>query len=281
MLFFAAIALLALPALAQVVPPTDPGTDELFTQLFQAITNFRTGATLVGLVVTIHLLVTLTKIPAIGDRINSAWRPVIAVFLGVVGGVVGFLASGSPLHSALSLGIPAGITAAGGSVVLHEAAQSVKMAWAWLTRNKVQNIGAPVAALLIGSTMLFSGGARAQQVPSIPLNSTTCPSTKLGGEIGPWVCMAPAVSISVADYNLTKQQFEAAANIGGGYGIDVHQNEFWGFGVHVYANINPAASTGSVSLVLTPFNGYVGLGLRKGLFKDHDWSLPFYAKWSF
>lgn len=154
LLSLAVLSLLAFPVFAQTATaPSDPGAD-VFAQLIAAVTNLRTGATLAGLVIGVHLLVTLSKLPTVADHINAAWRPVIAVALGVLGGILASLASGSPFAQALSLGIPAGIAAAGGSVVLHEAAQSVQMAWAWLTKDKIRDIGKPLAVLVIGGMLL-------------------------------------------------------------------------------------------------------------------------------
>ena len=86
--------------------------------------------------VVVNLATNLTKIPALDAKIPDHWRPVLAVFLGVVGAIITARASGLGWGPAISTGVPAGIAAGGGSVALHEAVQTIKAFWSSLTAPK-------------------------------------------------------------------------------------------------------------------------------------------------
>ena len=276
-----------------VVQPDAVDPTALWGQLFQALTSFRTGATLAGLVLVVHILVTLSKIPSISQHINSAWRPVIAVFLGVLGGVLSAVVSGSNFQAALSLGIPAGIAAAGGSIVLHEAAQSVQMAWAWLTRNKGTGgsgagTGAALLILLAGS--FIGRAARADVAPApvkqvLPLVAPSdvvtppppapvTPSTFGGCNRPGTFCAGPWVSLNLMAANISKGTLEGSFSPGLGYGITGWPGQWWSVGFALTGNANPATQQAEVGGIFSFANGYLHIGLSKSFIGDHSWRIP-------
>lgn len=263
--------------------------NDLFAQLISAITDFRTAKYLVGMVLFVHVLITISKIPSISSKINAAARPVIAVGLGIIGGVLSCLASGSNFQVSLELGIPAGITAAGGSVVLHEAAQSIQMFWTWLTRNKK-----PAGLTVVAFLFLFPFGAKADTTPGdvspahpiqvLPLVESSNPvvppppqpvtTSTFGGcnKLGTF-CYGPWVSISLMDINLTTGKIEPSFAPGVGYGFTMFKGQPYSVGFALLGNANPANQQASLAGLFSFFNGYVDLGPAKSFINDHSWRL--------
>lgn len=148
----------AAPAFAQSIVAPSPDIGSLIAQAFAVFANFRAGAILVGFAVLVNLATNISKLPSLADKIAPAWRPVIALALGISSAVIGGLVSGAGLQQALSVGIPAGIAAGGGSVALHEAWQTIKALIAKLSTASARG-SARLAVLLVVSGVLVAGCA--------------------------------------------------------------------------------------------------------------------------
>ena len=219
-LLFAVCSLISFAALAQAAAAPTPDANSLFLQAFAAVTDFRTGALLAGFVVLLNLLVNVTKIPALDDKIPDHWRPVIAVFLGIIGAIITARASGTSWGSAFSVGIPAGIAAGGGAVAFHEAVQTLKTFWSNLTKPKPKPAVADkglanllvLFAVAVAATCLCASAARAQAAPAssppapAPVVAPPVTADAFGGCFGKRVpmCAGPGIDAQLVAINLTK-----------------------------------------------------------------------------
>lgn len=151
---FGAMFIFALGALAQdpAAPPA-PDLAAIIQQALQAFGSFRAGAVFAGLVVVVHLLTDLTKIPFLAQYVPDRARPWISLGLSVVGAGVGALATGASWSAALV----AALTAAFASGGLHEMVNTLNPA-----KQAERAAGAAIADAVLAGDKTAAAAVAAQ-----------------------------------------------------------------------------------------------------------------------
>lgn len=89
------------------------------------------------------------------------------------------------------------------------------------------------------------------------------------------LCFAPEFAVTVAALNLSTKKVEAAFAPGGGYGFTVNPGAWSSFGAGAYFTLDPGANQASATILAKFINGYLRVGISKGVIGDTAWRVPF------
>lgn len=91
----------------------DSGMDDIIAQLGSVVSSWDTLGTLAGMIAVVNLLVNLTKLKWLSDKVPAKARPWIALGLGALGGFLTALAASKSIPQAVVQGILNGMAAIG------------------------------------------------------------------------------------------------------------------------------------------------------------------------
>lgn len=86
---------------------------EFLEQAFEVIKTWKEAGAIAGLIAAVALLTQLSKLPKIAKFIPTIIRPWVAIGLGVIGGILTSVATGTGLMQAVLSGVLAGLGATG------------------------------------------------------------------------------------------------------------------------------------------------------------------------
>jgi len=88
------------------------------------------------------------------------------------------------------------------------------------------------------------------------------------------LCFGPSIALTVAAINLKTKVIEGAFSAGLGYGLTLNKGKWSSIGADAYFNLDPAAQRASASFMVSLMNGYLRVGLSKGIIGDVAWRVP-------
>lgn len=114
----ATLFVLLLPALALAAEPVNPSIEQLLSEALGIVSTWQAGGWIIGCTAIVNLLVNVMKFKPIADwleKLKIGWwlRPVIAIVLGIIGGIFSSLVGGASPGTAILVALLAGVSSAG------------------------------------------------------------------------------------------------------------------------------------------------------------------------